>query len=121
MPLRDDRQHEVPGEWRETFHRLADAFSAGDFCLEWHHIEGVERVDASEGRRIANNVRAYGDQLSPLHEDVWKSSVCIWMGDHWQLLVDLTTANETVSDLVLHATLIEGRPNRIDVQSVHVP
>jgi hypothetical protein len=45
----------------------------------------------------------------------------MWMGNHWEVLVDLTTANETVSDLVLHATLVEGRPNQVVVRSIHIP
>lgn len=43
------------------------------------------------------------------------------MDGYWQVLVDLTTAAEPVSDLTLHAKLYEGNGSRLEIDSVHVP
>ena len=43
------------------------------------------------------------------------------MDNHWALLIDLSTAQEPVSDLALHAKLFDDERGRIEVWSVHVP
>lgn len=39
---------------------------------------------------------------------------------HWQILVDLTTEAQQVSDLTFHAKLYDTEPLTLEVQSVHV-
>jgi len=43
------------------------------------------------------------------------------MNGYWQLLVDLTTQREQVSDLTLHAKLHDTEPPTLEIESVHVP
>ena len=64
----------------------------------------------------------YGETLIELPDATWKTSVCQWMGSHWDLLLDLWTAESGESDLVLGARIFEdGSKFRIEIESVYVP
>jgi hypothetical protein len=121
MLAQDDDEHPVPNELRLRLQDLVAAFVAGDFQLSKHVLDGIERIDAATAELIAGQVAAYGDNLTPLREEVWQRSVYRWMDDHWALLIDLSTAQEPVSDLALHAKLFDDEWGRIEVWSVHVP
>jgi hypothetical protein len=118
---KDDLEHPVPEPWRSTFKQIADAFVAGDFQLRYRPIDGVDPVDQATAERIAENIAAYGEPLAPLNDATWERSVYRWMDGYWQVLVDLSTRGEPVSDLTLHAKLHEGDDPRLEVCSVHVP
>ena len=52
----------------------------------------------------------------------WQSSLCQWMGDSWDVLVDLWTAESGPSDLVLFVRVTEsGSSYRFEVRGVWVP
>ena len=121
MMLKDDAEHPVPEYWRASFREIAAAFAVGDYELRDHPIQDVGPVSLETAERIAANVAAYGEALAPLNDATWERSVYRWMDGYWQVLVDLTTAGEPVSDLTLHAKLDEGDAPRLDIQSVHVP
>ncbi len=116
----DEQQHPIPEELRDVFVRIADAFVAGDYSLRAAGIAGVEPIDVDTAEYIDGCIAAYGDSLAPLNPAVWERSCYGWSGEHWEMLVDLTTQHEQVSDLVLHADL-RLDPLRIAVRSVHVP
>ena len=74
----------------------------------------------------AEQIRAYiddyGATLVPLDLATWESSVCLWLGDRWEVLVDLWTAEEGRSDLVLHLHVYENGPEyRLEIHLVYVP
>nr|WP_166176549.1 hypothetical protein [Altererythrobacter segetis] len=120
MP-KDEAEHPIPQEWRSTFRQIASAFAEGDFQLSRHSIDGVAPVPDAVAESIADNVRDYGGYLAPLSEITWERSVCRWMDGYWQVLVDLTTDGELVSDLTLHAKINEHDGARWEIESVHVP
>lgn len=119
MLQKDDAEHPAPEPLRSTFRRIADAFVAGDFQLRDHPIDGVRPIDAATAKGIADNVAAYGEVLAPLNEETWNQSIYRWMDGYWQLLVDLTTLFEPVSDLTLHAKLDET--GELTIQAIYVP
>ena len=122
MLQKDDAEHAVPEPLRSTFRRIADAFVAGDFQLRDHPIDGVRPVDPATAKRIADSISAYGETLAPLNEETWDRSIYRWMDGYWQVLVDLTTNTEPVSDLTLHAKLREtGDEVTLVVEAVYVP
>ena len=121
MLVKDDAEHPVPEQWRSTLRQIVDAFLAGDFQLGDHSIVGVATIDAAAAESIANNISAYGDALAPLNDETWERSVYRWMDGYWLVLVDLTTAGERVSDLTLHAKILDSPDTRLEIQSVHVP
>jgi len=63
---------------------------------------------------------AYGEPLAPLNDATWERSVYRWMDGYWQVLVDITTEGEPVSDFTLHAKLFEAGGPRAEIASVHV-
>jgi hypothetical protein len=119
--LKDDAEHPVPELWRSTFRQIANAFVNGDFQLRDHRIEFVEPIDAATAQYIADNVADYGEALTPLNDATWDRSIYLWMDGYWQMLVDLSTEDESVSDLTIHARLYEGDCPRLQITSVHVP
>ncbi|WP_082836204.1 DUF7668 domain-containing protein [Croceicoccus bisphenolivorans] len=119
--MKDDKEHPLPDTLRTTFRQIADAFVDGDYELRRHSIEGVAPIRAAIAEHIADNVLAYGDALTSLDEATWERSVYRWMDGYWQVLVDLTTEVEPVSDLTLHARLYAGKVLHVEVESVHVP
>lgn len=122
MLQKDDAEHLVPEPLRSSFRLIAKAFVAGDFQLREHPIVGVSPIDSDTAKRIADNISAYGETLAPLSEDIWDRSIYRWMDGYWQLLVDLTTVSEPVSDLTLDAKLYEvGNDFALTVESVYVP
>ena len=118
---RDDQEHAVPESLRSIFGSIADAFTRGDYSLRDHEIEGVAPIEPATAAAIAKSVSAYGDSLAPLDASTWQRSCYRWMDGHWEVLVDLTTAREPVSDLTLHAHLRDSAGLLLEVQSVHVP
>jgi hypothetical protein len=118
----DDAAHPVASVWRSTFHEIVKAFAGGDFGLTGG-VASVAPVSPSLADRIRATVSDYGETLSDLPDESWKSSVAQWMGTHWDVLVDLWTEQSGQSDLVLHAHVfeVEGGHYRVEVDSVHVP
>lgn len=121
MVQMDEGEHSVPELWRPKFKEIAAALAAGDFQLCEARVEGVEPVTRDTADLIAANVKAYGDCLTSLDEATWDRSVYMWMGGYWQVLVDLSTMNEPVSDLTLHAKVYQADCSRLRIDSVHVP
>ena len=117
---KDDGEFPVPVALRGTISSLVDAFAAGDFLLKDHLVMGIEPISPDLAQQVEASVSSYGDALVRLDEGSWDTSVYSWQGDGWILLVDLTTAREKRSDLVLFLNIGEGS-QEIEVRSVHVP
>ena len=117
----DEAETAVPQIWRDTLEQVVVAFSAGDFRLEADNPH-VREIDSKDAARMRANVHDYGATLVPLPKSVWKTSVSQWMRGYWSVLVDLYTAEEGESDLVLHVHVYEGAGTyAFDIQSLHVP
>jgi hypothetical protein len=89
--------------------------------------EGIENVDPLP-EDVSNQCREtladYGSAtLIRLPEATWATSVAMWQGDHWDCLVDLWTAEQGRSDLVLEVAVSEddGTAFRFRPYLVYVP
>lgn len=123
MPVLKDEENElpVPTLWRRTFIEVVEAFKDGDFRL-LRGVAGLRPISEMEADRIAGNIAAYGEKLISLPDGAWGTSVYLWMGDYWEVLIDLYTLGEGRSDLVLFVDVHEGsRGYCFEVTSVHVP
>jgi hypothetical protein len=118
MLLKDDLEHPIPVELRSRLSALVDAFCSGNYAP---NQEGVAPIDDELARLIAENIKAYGDELTPLNNEVWARSVYRWMDDWWDLLLDLTTLNDPVSDLALHIKVLNAPDYLFVVRGVWVP
>jgi hypothetical protein len=111
----------VPTAWRPIFVEVVNALVKQDYelqsCPSW-----VAAATPDVASQIRAYIQSYGATLVELPQDSWKSSVCIWSGSHWDVLVDLWTKEEGASDLVLGARVAEAEPGfSFQVQSVYVP
>jgi len=116
--LKDDLEHPIPLELRGRLSALVDAFCAEDYAP---NQEGVAPIGDEVARLIAENIKAYGDGLAPLNDEVWARSVYRWMGDWWDLLLDLTTLKDPVSDLALHIKVLNAPDYIFVLRGVWVP
>ena len=111
----------VPPVWRPTLAAIVAAFVRGD--LEAAGIPGVEPLGPAAQEQVRDALRDYGDvTLVDLTEETWQTSVAIWSGARWDVLVDLRTAQEGRSDLVVHVRVREqGDAFGYAVHLVYVP
>lgn len=121
-PKKDgSNQSAVPHNWRATLVQIVEAFKQGDFTLQ-KKISRVYPISRNNGVAIAANIEAYGAKLITLPDETWQTSVCQWYGNHWDVLVDLYTTDESPSDLVLHVYVLEEVSDyAFDVHLVYVP
>ena len=120
--IKDDAlQQPIPTAWRQAFRDVVSAFIAGDYRLD-RGVLGVESIDSDTANQIREYLSDYGATLTALPEGTWESSVCMWMGSHWEALVDLWTKAEGRSDLVLHARVFdESAGFLVKIHLVYVP
>ena len=101
--------------------QIADRLVEGDYSLR-SRPPHVAPVDDDLAELIEHQVASYGDELSGLLDETWDRAVYLWMGEHWEVLVDLCTKTEGVSDLGLFVKVFEQAEDfRFQVWSVHVP
>jgi hypothetical protein len=105
--VKDEKaSHPVAALWRPALCEIVRAFVEGDYHVA-RAIPGVDPVSPETAEHIKANVAAYGTTLVGLPDETWKTSVAQWMGDGWEVLVDLWTKEEGRSDLVLHLFVSE--------------
>ena len=109
IPVTKNSEYErpVPHSWRPALKSLAD-YIVCDIPSESHPGVSLEAIDNDSLSISRANMEAYPAQFGPLSCASWDSSVYIWMQDHWDILIDLTTRDGKVSDLVLHASAREA-------------
>jgi|SRR5712672_1180863 len=113
--------HPVAALWRPTICAIVRAFVQGDYQVA-RAIPGVDPVSPETAEHIEANVAEYGATLIELPDETWQTSVAQWMGDYWEVLVDLWTNAEGRSDLVLHLRVVEADgAARFSVHLVYVP
>ncbi len=111
----------IPSAWRPTLRKIVAAFAKGDFLLG-EGIADVAAVSPETAEHIQSSLRDYGATLKPLPDETWNSSVCIWIANHWDFMVDLYTSEEGASDLVLSGRVTETSSGfKFASQIVYVP
>ena len=117
----EENECPIPNAWRSVFSQIVDAFVKKDYTLS-SGVAGVAPVSSETASHIKNYIEEYGENLIHLPCETWDSSVCIWMGNHWDVLVDLWTSGEGRSDLVLGAQVSESEDGYIiDIGMVYAP
>lgn len=117
----EDSQHLVPSEWRMVLTKIADAIKDEDFNA-MRRLDGVRSLSSEREAKIVDSIRRYGAHLAALPNETWNTSMCMWMGDYWDVIVDLYTVEEGASDLVLAVRVYEEGPHyAFDVHYVYVP
>lgn len=113
--------HPIATDWRPVLTAVVERFIKGDFNLS-NPVSGVLPVDPDVARQNKDYVTEYGQQLVSLSNEVWNTSCAQWMGKYWEIIVDLCTATEGVSDLVLTGKVanVNGQPV-FSVGLIYVP
>jgi hypothetical protein len=116
-----DRELPVPSAWRPTFRKIVQAFSEGDFTLA-RGIDCVRSISQADAEYFAGSIDTYGATLTSLPDESWQTSIYLHDLGYWVVLVDLFTAEEGRSDLVLFARVFErGDAYEFEITSIHVP
>lgn len=111
----------VPTVWRKTLSDIVNAFKSGDFQLK-KSINGVNPILPKDASIIEHNISDYGITLKSLPPQTWKTSTCLYLGDFWDVFIDLYSIEEGLSDLVLSVRVYEKNSEYIfDVHLVYVP
>ena len=104
---KDENQGPVPSPWRPVLSAVVNAFVEGDYALS-RGIRGVSPVSFQTAEQIRKYITEYGETLIPLPDETWATSVCIWVGPYWDVMVDLWTQGEGRSDMVLQVNVTES-------------
>lgn len=111
----------VPQAWRPTLRAIVESLGRRDTVLA-AGVAAVDPLSVEATQRCLQAVDEYGDvTLIALPEETWNTSVVQWHGDRWGRLVDLWTAQEGRSDLVLEAMSSRTGLSTDRVHSVYVP
>ena len=117
----DDLAHPVASAWRATLRDVVRAFVANDYALG-SRPKSVTPLRPGVADQVREYIADYGETLIELPDDTWNTSVAQWMGDHWQVLVDLWTEESGESDMALSVRVFEADGGfRVEIDSVHVP
>ncbi|WP_445666891.1 DUF7668 domain-containing protein [Inhella inkyongensis] len=120
--IKDEKEvHPIACEWRAMLREVVMRFARRDYDLEGG-IVGVEPVSPETAQHIRGSVEDYGATLIELPEEAWQTSISQWSGTHWNILLDLWTAEEGPSDLVLGGRITESEFGpRLSIHMVYVP
>ena len=117
----EEEEGPIPHVWRPIFKDIVKAFVNKDYNLS-SGIKNVNTVSKSTAKQIKEYIEDYGEEIIELPEETWESSVYICYGDYWNILIDLFTKGEGLSDLALNAEVIEKDNNYVvDINLVYVP
>ena len=117
----EEEELPIPHIWRPTFKSIVSSFAKGDYGLSIA-IKNVNSVSNDTAEQIKEYIEDYGEDIIELPEETWNTSVYIFYGNYWNVLIDLFTKNEGLSDLVLNAEIREINNNYVfDVKLVYVP
>jgi hypothetical protein len=123
VPVTKDSENEgpIPSAWRPALKNIVDAFVRHDYRLA-DGVAGVAPVSEETATQIRTYIQDYGAKLVSLPQESWATSVCIWMDDHWDALIDLWSEEEGSSDLVLQVHVSDvGSEPLVTVYMVYVP
>lgn len=108
IPVEKNAENElpIPSVWRPVFVEIVNAIVKKDYHLK-DGVKGVAKVSADTATQMKDYIDDYGEELMPLPPQTWNSSVYMWYGNHWEVLIDLWTVGEGHSDLTLRADVRE--------------
>ena len=112
----------IPEVWRPVFADIVQCLIRGDFQLK--DVVSVEPVSPETARQMEAYVGEYGVQLVGLTDETWGFSACRWRQrhGHWDVLVNLQSVEEGLSDLTLRARVFESLSGyRFEVEGIYVP
>lgn len=118
----EENERPIPFAWRPVFREIVAALVNRDYHVSTGGALGVAPISNATAAQIRNYIEEYGETLIELPDATWESSVCVWMGSRWNVLIDLWTIAEGRSDLVLQADVWESEAGfTFKIHMVYVP
>jgi len=101
LPLKDlEKEHSIPDVWKDSICEVVIQLTKDNF--ELHNVSEYIVLQSSDMAKFnRENVLEYGCCLKALSTECWEHSCYQWQGNYWDLIIDLCTVEEDVSDLVL--------------------
>ena len=101
LPLKDlEKEHSIPDVWKDSICEVVIQLTKDNF--ELHNVSEYIALQSSDMAKFnRENVLEYGCCLKALSTECWSRSCYQWQGNYWDLIIDLCTVEEGVSDLVL--------------------
>src|SRR3954452_954832 len=100
---------------------IVRASMEGDFSLS-RGLPHVRLRSPATTTHIREYIAGYAETLVALPKDTWRTSEALWTSSFWDVFVDLWTASEGRSDMVLSARVWElGGGYEFEVHAVYVP
>lgn len=112
----------VPAAWRPALTEIVDRLVRGDES-RGRHITRLEPVSEVVWSQCRDALEDYGDvDFVPLPAASWETSICQRRGEGWVCHIDLWTAQEGSSDLVLEVRVREEVDGpRFTIDLAYVP
>ncbi|KLT63871.1 hypothetical protein AB669_19235 [Pedobacter sp. BMA] len=123
IPVEKNEEEElpIPQVWRPIFKNIVRAFVDKDYKLSLG-VDNVNPISDETAEQMQEYIEEYGEELIDLPEETWDTSVYIYYGDYWNVLIDLFSKDEGLSDLVLNAEVREKDNNYVvDIKLIYVP
>ncbi|GAA3567678.1 DUF7668 domain-containing protein [Kribbella ginsengisoli] len=106
-PLKVTVQTAVPHAWRATLSAIVDSLLRGDARIG-QNLENVDPLAEDRSALCRELIEAYGSPtLIPLPDATWRTSIASWQGNRWDCLIDLWSAEDGSTDLVLDIAVFE--------------
>ena len=120
-PLKDGADHPIATEWRPVICDIVCALVRGDYKLSGCGRHVRLRTPAT-AEQMQAYIADYGATLVDLPEETWSTSMARWSESQWDVVVDLWTAEEGRSDMILDLRVFEGESGfQFQVHLVYVP
>jgi hypothetical protein len=115
---RGKKQGPVPTSWGVPFKEIVKSIAARDATFSGCSVH----VEAEYLRGSWRVIDEMGVRLAELPDGTWSTSVCIRMGEWWDVLVDLYDVEQGRIDLVLPARVRKAKVGIvISLDMIHVP
>ena len=117
----EENELPIPHIWRPSVEAMRKAGGNKDYKLS-SEIKNVNPISNEVAEQIKEYIEDYGEELIELPNETWNSSVYIYYGEYWNVLIDLYTKEEGLSDLVLNAEIRENNNEYlIDIMLIYIP
>ncbi len=122
LPIKDvDHERPIPAIWRQTILALGDCLKNNDYGFETAP-KNVNRLDPASTKISKYQIEIYNCGNVTIDDLSWESSIYIWMGNQWELIIDLIDENGSLTDLVLKLVVKENGKGYIFLPDfIHVP
>tara|TARA_Y100000994_G_C15692101_1_gene441952 strand:- start:702 stop:1076 length:375 start_codon:yes stop_codon:yes gene_type:complete len=122
LPLKDlEKEHSIPDVWKDSICEVVIQLTKNNF--ELHDVSEYIALQSSDMAKFnRENVLEYGCCLKALSTECWERSCYQWQGNYRDLIIDLCTVEEDVSDLVLKGRVYPINSGyKYEFGMVHVP